>query len=104
MKKAMILFVSLMICCCGCSSGTNSDDEIYEKGYAEGYQDALDSVLEEIPWNFIDTDELRSALYDAVDDEFYAEDIADYILDYCEVYDNGDLRDKDYGDDIDYLY
>ena len=106
MKKYIILLMTIfMIGLCGCSSTSFSDDEIYEQGYVEGYQDALDSVLEEIPWHFVDADKVKKAIYRACgDDDFYAENIVDQIFDECEIYSNSDLRNNDYNDDIDYFY
>lgn len=106
MKKLFIIIMCL-IALAGCTSPERSyeiDYEIYEKGYEEGYIDAIEAMIDQIPWYLIDEEEFEDALYKVFDDGKYAEEIRDQILSHCELYERSDFI-IDYSDSgIDYNF
>jgi hypothetical protein len=108
MKKICILLTLLcFVLITGCSSSENSwerECEIYEKAYKDGYNDAVEEIVDELPWTFIDKEELEDSLYKIFEDGAFAEEVRDQIQSYCEIYSNDDFE-IDYSDTgIDYNF
>lgn len=106
MRKIMIFLACIMLLtgCAPTTSTMESKYEIYSEGYSEGYNDALDAVINEMPWSFIDKEELVDALYQIFDNDEYAEEVRDQILSYCELFERQDYE-IDYSDlGIDYNF
>ena len=105
MKKLIIL----LLCCvllAGCSSSKHTSEkeidnevyldeikqEVYREAYEAGYRTASDAIIGELPWYMVDMEELEESLYMIFDDEAYAEEIRDQILNYCRIYDRAEFR------------
>ena len=105
MKKFLIMFMCFIVLT-GCTTKHTSerDYEIYEKGYEEGYYDAIEVIIDQMPWYLIDKEEFEDALYKVFDNDEYAEEVRDAILSYCDLYKQNDFR-IDYSELwIDYIF
>lgn len=116
MKKIITLIISVcvILLVCGCAP-TERDLEkeielddtksrIYAKAYEEGYKDAIQAVVDELPWYLVDMEKLEDSLYQIFEDEEYAEEVRDQIITYCDIYEKNDFA-IDYSNDaMDYDY
>ena len=105
MKKMLLMLVCLLLLS-GCAPSEHDLEkeveremeleeikrEIYREAYEEGYRDAMDLMIDEMPWYLVDMEELEEALSMIFDDEAYAEEIRDQISSYCEVYECVDFK------------
>ena len=69
MKKLLIMIMCFIVLT-GCTTlkyTFERDYEIYEKGYEEGYNDAIEATIDQMPWYLIDKEE-----FEDVAAEFYA--------------------------------
>ena len=105
--KKLLTIIMCFIVLAGCETTTHMserDYEIYEKGYEEGYNDAIETLIDQMPWYLIDEEEFEKALFKVFDDDEYAEEVRDAILSYCELYERKDFE-IDYSDSgIDYNF
>ena len=74
MKKLICLLLACALMCAGCfptrDKYSDRDFDIYDAGYEDGYQDALDTILYELPDDY--SDDIREWLGDT--EEHYRPD------------------------------